>query len=272
MELFNTLLGYIAGESYEIAPISTADGYIFATFLSFWFAAYYEVVHGENGKPDGFDKSTLISNLHSVPLVILATASLWELIPESVPIAFSVGFFVVDFVDCAVRGDIMFLIHSVISLALNLMSGLSGVHRQLRSTSKGFFAEVSTPFLNQWKKTKTKRDFIIFFISFTLCRIIWVPFFLYKTYAIYLKRTDFILYPSILFVMLQLAWYVKMCTMVCNYRDPDETAKGGVRKLISKKEIQDAFKTYEKTGKIETRDFDLPEGSNVSYVYPKKQQ
>ncbi len=150
MEALNTLLGYIAGKSYEIAPITAADCYIFATFLSFWFAAYYEVVYGENGKPDGFDKSTLISNLHSIPLVVLATASLWELIPESVPIAFSVGFFVVDFIDCAVRGDIMFLIHAVISLALNLMSGLSEVHRQLRSTSKGFFAEVSTVSSNDY--------------------------------------------------------------------------------------------------------------------------
>ncbi len=87
-----------------------------------------------------------------------------------------------------------------------------------------------------------------------------------------MKRTDFILYPSILFVMLQLAWYAKMCTMVWNYRDPDETAKGRGQKLVSKMELKKAMKTYEKTGKMTTLDFDLPEGNSVSCVYPKKQQ
>lgn len=139
-----SLLTRLFGESYEFASVTQVDIYIFLTFLSLWFSAYWEVVHSENGVPNGFDKSRFISNLHSVPLVVLGLLSLWELIPETVPVAFSTSFFIVDVVDCIVRQDLMWGFHGVISFVLNVGSGMSGVHRQLRSTSKGFFAEAST--------------------------------------------------------------------------------------------------------------------------------
>jgi len=76
------------------------------------------------------------------------------------------------------------------------------------------------PFLNHWKNTKSYKSFIIFFISFTLCRIIWVPYFVYSTYVIQLKGDiDWLIWPSVLFYILQLVFYIKMCGMVVNYKE-----------------------------------------------------
>ena len=242
--------------------ITTLDIAYLLTFLSiFLYCYYYTVLSPKTGKPDGFGESTFISNLHSVPLCILALLSLKHVIPESIPLCWSISFFIVDLLDAVVRGEIMWIVHAIISLALNVLTGRDAKHRALRSVSKGFFAEASTvsetrhyefsiltkfdemiiffvdflthrtihvqlqftsplqPFLNHWKKSKSYLSFIMFFIAFTFCRVVWVPYFVYTTYALYLHgEIDYLIWPSILFYILQLAWYAKMCTMIVNYK------------------------------------------------------
>lgn len=66
------------------------------------------------------------------------------MIPESVPLCWSISFFVVDLLDAVVRREGMWIAHAVISLALNLLTGCRARHRAVRSVSKGFFAEGST--------------------------------------------------------------------------------------------------------------------------------
>jgi hypothetical protein len=67
------------------------------------------------------------------------------------------------------------------------------------------------PFLNYWKISKSYTSYVIFFISFTLCRIVWVPYFIYTTYAIHLHgQMDILIWPSVAFYALQLAWFAKM--------------------------------------------------------------
>jgi hypothetical protein len=79
------------------------------------------------------------------------------------------------------------------------------------------------PFLNRWKKSKSYVSFVLFFVAFTLCRVVWVPYFVYTTYAVYLHgEIDYLIWPSILFYILQLVWYAKMCTMIVNYKLPKE--------------------------------------------------
>ena len=129
----------------EWTPITTLDLTLFGIFLPFWFIVYYRaVLSPSTGKPDGFDSSTFISNLHSIPLCILAFLSLQELIPENVPLCWTIAFFVLDMLDTIVRRDAMFFVHAVISMCLNVCGGFSARHRTLRSVSKGFFAEAST--------------------------------------------------------------------------------------------------------------------------------
>eukprot|EP01082_Thalassiosira_pseudonana_P009407 g8371.t1 g8371 contig29:369312-370157(+) len=193
-------------------------------FLTLWLFAYYiTVLSPTHGAPNGFESSALLSNLHSVPLCILAALSLLDIVDEVYPLCWSLSFFVVDVLDCAVRRDLMWGVHGMISLVLNVATGGNGVHRGLRSLSKGFFTEASTPFLNHWKLNKNYTNFLIFFTSFTVCRILWVPYFIYNTYAIHLQgKIDYLIWPSVLFYVLQLFWYVKMVGMVFHYRLPKE--------------------------------------------------
>jgi len=115
------------------------------TFLSVFLIGYYQTVLSPlTGTPDGFGTSITISNLHSVPLVLMASLSLLRVLPEIYPLCWSVAFFIVDLLDCIVRREGMWMVHAVISLILNVLTGWNTQHRILRSVSKGFFAEAST--------------------------------------------------------------------------------------------------------------------------------
>ena len=129
----------------DYVTITPLDISLFFVFLVIFLGGYYcTVLSPINGRPDGFGNSSSISNLHSVPLCALACLSLNRIIPESVPICWSVSFFVVDLMDCVIRREAMWLVHAIISLSLNVLTGRSARHRALRSVSKGFFAEAST--------------------------------------------------------------------------------------------------------------------------------
>ncbi|KAL3816911.1 hypothetical protein ACHAXA_009106 [Cyclostephanos tholiformis] len=229
----------------DYAPATLLDVSLFFVFLCVFLGGYYRTVLSPTGRPDGFGNSSVISNLHSVPLCALAFLSLNHIIPETVPICWSVSFFVVDLIDSIVRREAMWFVHAVISLALNLLTGSSARHRALRSVSKGFFAEASTrqvsqtlsaivffttkttttfqPFLNHWKKSKSYSSYVVFFVVFTLCRLIWVPYFIYTTYFYHLNgELDMLIWPSLAFCLLQFAWYAKMCMIAVNYKIPKD--------------------------------------------------
>ncbi|KAL7425705.1 hypothetical protein ACHAXM_000131 [Skeletonema potamos] len=191
---------------------------LFSVFLTLWLLAYYQPISSIK------ISRNILSNFHSGPLVILAFLSLQRVIPESIPLCYSTSFFVVDVIDEGiVNGDVMWTIHGLISLGLNLGTAMSARHREIRSVSKGYLVEGSTPPFNYWKGTKSYMSYVIFFCSFTVFRVIWVPYFLYDTYVNKLNgETDFLLYLSVMFCLLNGAWYLKMCQMLLNYRLPKE--------------------------------------------------
>ena len=129
----------------DYTSITSLEISLLITFLFVWFAAYYHTtLSPKTGKPDGFGTSTFISNLHSVPLCILAYLSIQQIIPESIPLCYSISFFIIDLLDAVVRKEYIWIIHAVISLVLNVATGWNVKHVKLRSVSKGFFAEAST--------------------------------------------------------------------------------------------------------------------------------
>jgi hypothetical protein len=195
-----------------------AEMKLFSVFLTLWLLAYYHPI------PSLKISRNFLSNFHSGPLVILAFLSLQRVIPESIPLCFSSSFFVVDVIDEGIiNRDVMWTIHGLISLGLNLGTAMSPRHRELRSVSKGYLVEGSTLPFNYWKGSKSYMSFVIFFCSFTVFRVIWVPYFLYETYVNKLNgETDFLLYLSVMFCLLNGAWYFKMCQMLVNYRLPKE--------------------------------------------------
>ena len=129
----------------DYTSITSLEISLLITFLTIWFAAYYyTTLSPKTGKPDGFGESIFISNLHSIPLCILAFLSIQQIIPESLPLCYSISFFIIDLLDAVVRKEYIWIIHAVISLVLNVATGWNIKHVKLRSVSKGFFAEAST--------------------------------------------------------------------------------------------------------------------------------
>lgn len=126
------------------ASVTATDIILLVACLSLWSFVYYEAVLSPRGSPNGFEKSAFISNLHSVPLCVLAALSIAELTPEAVPVCWSVGFFVVDLVDSVTRRELMWTVHAVLSLVLNVATGFVPRHVVLRSRSRGFLTEAST--------------------------------------------------------------------------------------------------------------------------------
>ena len=167
--------------------------------------------------------SSLVSDINSVPLVIMAILSLLQIIPEALPWAWSSAFFTVDTVDSIIRRDVPFFAHGAISLFLNIVTEQSSQHAKLRFLSRGFLTEFSTPFLNRWKRTHTKRDYVLFFVAFTCCRIIWVPWFVWEMKS--LLGGDYIFYGSCFFYLIQLVWYSKMIPILLHYKVPDEVKR-----------------------------------------------
>ncbi len=191
---------------------------LFSVFLTLWLFAYYHPISSLKIPRNN------LANLHSCPLFILAFLSLQQMIPESIPLCYSSSFFVVDVIDEGfINRDVMWTIHGLISLGLNLGTAMSPVHGELRSVSKGYLVEGSTLPFNYWKGCKSYMSFVMFFTSFTVFRVIWVPYFLYDTYVNKLNgETDLLLYLSVAFCLLNGAWYFKMCQMLVNYRLPKE--------------------------------------------------
>lgn len=87
-------------------------------------------------------------------------------------LCFTMGYFTVDVLDCLARKDGNFLVHAMLSMLLVGGTSMHPVHRKLRSASKGSMVELSTPFLHRWKRSKARGDFYVFYVLFTLCRIV----------------------------------------------------------------------------------------------------
>lgn len=192
-------------------------------YLLGWSFVYIACCIKHNSK-QGFLTEYQFALGHSIILVIISFMSLYidneEVFSEAIPLDFSLGFFLVELFDCIIRRDLTFTIHAVISLLLNYMTSRP-THFALRSGSKGSLCEISTPLYYLWKKTKRKRHFQYFGLVFFLCRLVWVPLFVYKTLQV-CGFDDVVVWASIAFYILQCCFFVKFLTMLLNYQDPNE--------------------------------------------------
>lgn len=201
--------------------------------LAGWVASWGVCYRRGGNNTQAWGHSSAISDINSVPLVVMAILSLLRLIPEAIPWAWSSAFFTVDTIDAIIRRDAPFFAHGAISLFLNIMSEQSSQHARLRLLSRGYLTEFSTPFLNRWKRTHTKRDYVLFFVAFTACRMIWVPLFVWEMKT--LLGADYIFVGSCLFYMIQLGFYSKMIPIFFHYRVPDEMKRYQKQKDEKKK-------------------------------------
>mmetsp|Transcript_15375 Transcript_15375/g.39638 ORF Transcript_15375/g.39638 Transcript_15375/m.39638 type:complete len:232 (+) Transcript_15375:78-773(+) len=117
-----------------------------------------------------------ISPVHYVPILTLATLSVFEMVPEWVPMIYSNAFMFWDSVVITrqrLKGDPwpmtewVFVAHHVGCIFLNLhpMIGHPKLYAK-RATSRLLFIEASNPFLYRWEDSKRYTDFLMVYAVF----------------------------------------------------------------------------------------------------------
>ncbi|EEC45844.1 predicted protein [Phaeodactylum tricornutum CCAP 1055/1] len=161
-----------------------------------------------------FHKWTLLHSFHNFGAIVLGLISLYydndAVFSERLSILWSMAYFLVDIVDCIVRGDVAYTVHATFCLLLGVANYTTPVCRELRMNSKAALLECSTPFLYVAKTTRHPAHFILFALAFTLCRIVWVP-----VLSLQLKQagrgyTDYLQLALCGFYCLNLFWYAKI--------------------------------------------------------------
>lgn len=151
-----------------------------------------------------FHRWYTIHNIHNFGAILLGSLSIYSgsrqasaslqigapptlggivLLNERVPILWSLSYFGVDIVDCALRRDGTYLVHAVCCFVLGVANYQTPLLRKLRMNSKATYCELSNPFMHLAKRTRKPGHFALFAFVFTLCRMLWIPFMLRQLMA-----------------------------------------------------------------------------------------
>ena len=155
--------------------------------------------------------------------MILSVANLCinndSVLPESIILSWGIGYFLADLIDCIVRRDFMFTIHSILALALMPFGWEEELYSK-KAGSLAYFIEFSSPYFHKWSQSKKKSNFIVFIVTFFVCRIIYVPIFFKLIVAV---DNSFLMVGIILFYFLNIAWFAKALSMLFNYKDDTDS-------------------------------------------------
>mmetsp|Transcript_3306 Transcript_3306/g.9495 ORF Transcript_3306/g.9495 Transcript_3306/m.9495 type:complete len:242 (+) Transcript_3306:34-759(+) len=195
-------------------------GLLLIPFLAGWVLVYIHCYR--TGGIEAFARSSSVHQAHAIIVCALSAISLYrdddEKFSESIPILFSTSYFVMDFVDCLIRIDGMFLVHAMTALALGCCAYVSGPFRVVRLMSRGYMVEMSNIQLHRWKRTKTRKDFAILVAVFTATRIIYLPAFILREVADIIGMRTVVFGILLLLQCLQIGWWVKMVDMLLCYK------------------------------------------------------
>jgi hypothetical protein len=189
--------------------------------LTLWAGAYVASrLFGGETFP-AYHRWTVLFNLHHAGAVIFGILSLAvrddALFNERVPILWSLSYFTVDVVDCALRADATYLFHAVLCWCLGYANYSRPILRLLRMNSKAALCEISTPLMHWSRQTRDPVIFCTFAVAFTVVRIIWVPVMFRQCLDAGMTlsfrnplRTDPVLCGLAAFYGLNLFWYHKI--------------------------------------------------------------
>ncbi len=202
--------------------IPTQAPFEFYAFLFLWSSLWIITkIRSPAGDKNHFGENLFLITGNHVVGMTFATLSLYfddeTKFRESILLSWYASYFVVDLLDCIYRGDVVFSIHAVLSLALSRINYLPKYYF-LRTGSKGAFTELSSFFLSKWKKSKKKIDFQIFTVVFFFCRLVWVPVFMVGAAKV-VDIDGFVIYATVAFYLLQLLFFGKMVVILFNYKE-----------------------------------------------------
>lgn len=182
----------------------------------FWLLCYIDYTYRRQLL---FHKWILIHNIHNFGAILLGTISLYwnndHIFSERIPILWSLSYFIIDLYDCISRYDITYTLHAVFCIGLGLCNYHTILFRTLRMNSKATYLELSNPVMHLAKRTRQPFHFLLFAITFTLCRIVWIPILYYQLLQ-HLSLYDIRLLILCAFYMLNVYWYYKIILILYN--------------------------------------------------------
>eukprot|EP00529_Nitzschia_sp_RCC80_P028789 CAMPEP_0113494512 /NCGR_PEP_ID=MMETSP0014_2-20120614/29143_1 /TAXON_ID=2857 /ORGANISM="Nitzschia sp." /LENGTH=328 /DNA_ID=CAMNT_0000388403 /DNA_START=205 /DNA_END=1191 /DNA_ORIENTATION=- /assembly_acc=CAM_ASM_000159 len=173
-------------------------------------------------------------------------------------IMWSVGYFVVDIVDCVVanEGHLTYTLHGAVCLVLGLCNYNLPLLYRLKMNSRAAFIETSSILLYQVKQYRHPVLFLIFAAVYTLCRIVWIPYGIMKPLLEEeegMRPTDLIFVLLVGFYLLQIWWWIKILRIIAKGSGDDDDDDGDTKKKKKKTEEEEGEerKTKKKTEKDE---------------------
>ncbi|KAL3903540.1 MAG: hypothetical protein SGARI_005331 [Bacillariaceae sp.] len=120
-----------------------------------------------------------LHTLHHVGAISQASLSLYyhnnAIFHERIPILWSMSYFVLDIIDCVYAGHLLYIAHGAVCLCLGIANYNVPLLKELRMNSKATYIETSSILLYQVKQNRKPWLFVIFAITYTCCRILWIP-------------------------------------------------------------------------------------------------
>lgn len=182
----------------------------FAVPLFLWTTAYAYARY----RSFSFHQWQSLHNLHNAGAIVMGCMSLYfqqdAIFHERIGTLWSLGYFVVDIIDCSLRYDGPYLLHGILCLGLGIANYTHPVCRLLRANSKAALCELSNPFMHWAKRTRRPAQFLLFVIVYTLCRIVWIPIMMSECRREGMEWSHPILVAVSGFYALNWYWYVKM--------------------------------------------------------------
>jgi hypothetical protein len=162
-----------------------------------------------------FHRWYTLHNFHNIVAICIGLVSIYynddAILNERVSCLFSSGYFIIDSIDCATRGDMVYLAHGVFCFLFGYANYNVPILRMMRMNSKATFCEFSNPFMHLAKKTRDPFHFLLFAIVFTLCRIVWLPILYFQCIESgHMTYTSPWLMLLVAFYGLNWMWYVKI--------------------------------------------------------------
>jgi hypothetical protein len=176
-----------------------------------------------------FAKWYNLHTLHHVGAITQASLSLYfqndDIFHERIPILWSMSYFVIDIVDCFYMGHLLYIAHGVVCLCLGVANYNIPLLRELRMNSKATYIETSSILLYQVKQYRKPWLFLVFAITYTCCRILWIPYMMKELLDNGMKYTHIIFILLVIFYLLQIHWWIKILKILITGDRTDANSK-----------------------------------------------
>lgn len=170
-----------------------------------------------------------IHTFHHSMAIILASTSLYFnddiIFNERLGIFWSMGYFMVDILDCTIAGHVLYVTHGVVCLILGLCNYNIPLLRQLRMNSRASYIETSSILLYQVKQRRLPWLFVVFALTYTACRIVWIPFMMRTLLTNGVQWHDVIFLLLVAFYGLQIWWWIKILNILVNGSEDGDSKK-----------------------------------------------